>query len=122
MLTGLYDIKTLTSNGVNSYSAQVGINSEDSIFSGHFPGQPVLPGVCTLAILKDCICRATEKRLIYCEMAQCKFTGMVDPSLSGILNVDFVLAGAEEQLTVNATVSEGERVVMKIKAVMAEVC
>ena len=122
MLTGLYDIKTLTSQGVNSYSAQVGINPEDSIFSGHFPGQPVLPGVCTLAILKDCICRATEKRLIYCEMAQCKFTGMVDPSLSGILNVDFVLAGAEEQLTVNATVSEGERVVMKIKAVMAEVC
>ena len=122
MLKGLYDIKTLTSNGVNSYSAQVGINSEDPIFSGHFPGQPVLPGVCTLAILKDCICRATEKRLIYCEMAQCKFTGMVDPSLSGILNVDFVLAGAEEQLTVNATVSEGERVVMKIKAVMTEVC
>ena len=122
MLKGLYDIKTLTSNGVNSYSAQVGINPEDPIFSGHFPGQPVLPGVCTLAILKDCICRATEKRLIYCEMAQCKFTGMVDPSLSGILDIEFVLAGAEEQLTVNASVSEGERVVMKIKAVMTEVC
>ncbi len=122
MLKGLYDIKTLTSNGVNSYSAQVGINSEDPIFSGHFPGQPVLPGVCTLAILKDCICKATAKRLIYCEVAQCKFTGMVDPSLSGILDIEFVLAGAEEQLTVNASVSEGERVVMKIKAVMTEVC
>ncbi len=122
MLKGLYDIKTLTSNGVNSYSAQVGINPEDPIFSGHFPGQPVLPGVCTLAILKDCICKVTAKRLIYCEVAQCKFTGMVDPSLSGILDIEFVLAGAEEQLTVNASVSEGERVVMKIKAVMTEVC
>ncbi len=121
MLTGLYDIKALTSPGADSYSAQVGINPEDPIFSGHFPGQPVLPGVCTLAILKDCICKATQKRLIYCEMAQCKFTGMVDPSISCVLNIDFTLAGSEEKLIVNATVSEGERVVMKIKAVMAEV-
>lgn len=122
MLTGLYDIKTLTSQGGSSYSAQVGINPEDPIFSGHFPGQPVLPGVCTLAILKDCIHKSTNKRLIYCEMAQCKFTGMVDPSVSGILNIDFTLAMTEDKLMVNATVSEGERVVMKIKAVMAEVC
>ncbi|MDD3034197.1 MAG: beta-hydroxyacyl-ACP dehydratase [Bacteroidales bacterium] len=121
MLTGLYDIKDLTSLKVDTYSAQVSINPEDPIFSGHFPGQPVLPGVCTLAILKDCICKATQKRLVYCEMAQCKFIGMVDPSLSCTLNIDFTLVGTVEKLTVNATVSEGERVVMKIKAVMAEV-
>lgn len=111
----------LTSPEGNTYSAQVGINSEDPIFLGHFPGQPILPGVCTLAILKDCICRATQKSMIFCEVVQCKFVGMVDPSASGILSFDFTLAGAEGKQTVNATISEGERVVMKIKAVMAEV-
>lgn len=121
MLTGLYDIRTLAFLGGNSYNAQVGINPEDPIFSGHFPGQPVLPGVCTLAIVKDCICKATEKRLRYCEMVQCKFTGMVDPFMSGILNIDLTLIRSEGKISVNATVEEGERVVMKLKAVMAEV-
>ncbi|MCK9627305.1 MAG: beta-hydroxyacyl-ACP dehydratase [Bacteroidales bacterium] len=121
MLTGLYDIRNLTFQGGNSYNARVIINPGDPVFSGHFPGQPVLPGVCTLAIVKDCICRVSEKKLRYCEMVQCKFTGMVDPSMSEILNIDFTLIRTEERINVNATVEEGGRVVMKMKAVMTEV-
>ncbi|MEA5005754.1 MAG: beta-hydroxyacyl-ACP dehydratase [Rikenellaceae bacterium] len=121
MLTGLYDIKFITSLGENSYIAQVCINPYDPIFPGHFPGQPVLPGVCTLAIVKECICLASEKRLRYSEMAQCKFTGMVDPSKTDILKLEFRLINIDGKTTVNVTVGEGERVILKMKAVMVEV-
>ena len=120
MLTGLYDIKFLTSQGDNSYIAQVCINPDDPIFCGHFPQQPVLPGVCTLAIIKECICMASGKRLRYSEMAQCKFTGMVDPSKADLLKLEFRLINIDGKITVNATVGEGERVILKMKAVMVE--
>jgi len=120
MLQGLYNIESLIPSGETSYIAEVTVNPEDDIFNGHFPGRPILPGVCSLAIIKECACRVSSLSLRYYEMPQCKFTGMVDPLTNNRLTVKFSLLPSEIGYTLNCTVENGERVVMKLKSVMME--
>ncbi|MFT3902807.1 MAG: 3-hydroxyacyl-ACP dehydratase [Niabella sp.] len=59
--------------------ARIHINAEHKIFEGHFPGQPVLPGVCMLQIMKELMEKSLSKNLFMHEASQCKFLSMVDP-------------------------------------------
>ena len=66
----------------------VTLDKSHRIFTGHFPGTPVLPGVCTLQILKDCLFSLTGESLLFSDISQCKFTGMVDPCADEKLSVN----------------------------------
>ncbi|MEP7278535.1 MAG: 3-hydroxyacyl-ACP dehydratase, partial [Bacteroidota bacterium] len=39
------------------------INPDHAIFKGHFPGQPVVPGVCMMQIVKELMETGTGRRL-----------------------------------------------------------
>jgi len=56
------------------------LNPDHVIYSGHFPGQPVLPGVCTLQIIKECAQQLINKKLQYMRIILCKFLRFVDPA------------------------------------------
>jgi 3-hydroxyacyl-[acyl-carrier-protein] dehydratase len=47
-LNKLYSIEEKTNDKV-----KVKLNQNHEIFSGHFPGNPILPGVCSLQIAKE---------------------------------------------------------------------
>ncbi|OFY41061.1 MAG: hypothetical protein A2X18_11905 [Bacteroidetes bacterium GWF2_40_14] len=101
------------------YEFIVEINPDDTLFQGHFPGRPVLPGVCTIQIVKECICSVLGKDLHFMNISQCKFIGMVDPQIDNRLTITFSYKNDEEQKTmVNASVSNADRVVSKIKAAL----
>ena len=44
--------------------AEISIDVHHKIFEGHFPGQPVLPGVCMIQIVKELVEKAMTKRAI----------------------------------------------------------
>jgi 3-hydroxyacyl-[acyl-carrier-protein] dehydratase len=50
-----------------------------SIFSGHFPGNPVVPGVCQVQMVREMMEEALQKRLILEEADTVKFTHMINP-------------------------------------------
>jgi 3-hydroxyacyl-[acyl-carrier-protein] dehydratase len=56
------------------------LNPEHFIYRGHFPGQPVLPGVCTLQIIKECAEQLLGENLRCQQMMLCKFLRFVDPA------------------------------------------
>ena len=58
------------------------IDAGHKIFEGHFPGQPVLPGVCMLQIFKELLEKATAQKLFLYQADNCKFLSMVDPRVS----------------------------------------
>lgn len=55
------------------------IDAGHKIFEGHFPGQPVLPGVCMLQIFKELLEKATGQKLFLYQADSSKFLSMVDP-------------------------------------------
>lgn len=41
---------------------RVRLDAAHPVYAGHFPGNPVLPGVCTLQIVRECLERGTGRR------------------------------------------------------------
>lgn len=57
-------------------------NATHEIFKGHFPSQPVVPGVCTMQIIKELLEEQLGCSLQLSSAAQVKFLQLLTPELS----------------------------------------
>lgn len=85
------------------------------IFEGHFPGQPVLPGVCQVQIVKELLEKARARRLFLTEAAQCKFLQMVDPGQTPTLEVQIDYVRQDDSIEAQAVIKCGELFFLKMK-------
>jgi len=98
-MRGLYEILPRTNGleGANAFEGafEVQVAAEHAVFGGHFPGNPVLPGVCTMMIVRECASLAAGRPLRYAAVGECKFTAAIAPG--DLLTVELRLAaeGAE---------------------------
>lgn len=99
-----------------SVKASVRINYAHDVFKGHFPGTPVLPGVCTMLIIRELVERYLGCNLKYGKVSSCKFLAMVTPSLSDVVELEIDVDGR----TVKAVGMCGGRTCVKMKAEMDE--
>ena len=60
-------------------SAELQIPPESQWFSGHFPGQPILPGIAQLALVRDIISQACGGPVTVSAFSRVKFKKMVTP-------------------------------------------
>jgi 3-hydroxyacyl-[acyl-carrier-protein] dehydratase len=60
-------------------TAALDINKDCNIFTGHFPGQPVVPGACMLQIVKDVLEKGLNTPLLLKKANHLKFMVMIDP-------------------------------------------
>ena len=83
---------------------RVRLNAAHPLFAGHFPGQPVLPGVCTLDMVREALSEAVGR--------PCRFAAPVDPRLTQQLEISLRADAGR----IDATVTDRERTVLKLKA------
>lgn len=98
-------------------TAEVRFNADHAIFQGHFPGQPVVPGVCMLQLIKEITEQQTGKALFMQEAALCKFLSVIDPVKTPKVTAQVQYTNEEARYQVNATLSEGDTTFLKLKAV-----
>lgn len=114
-LDGLYTIscegRSGDSGGAHLFG--VAIDPRHEIFRGHFPGRPVLPGVCTLRIVRNCLETVLGHGVRYETIRNCKFSSMIVPG-DGPVSVSLTVDG--EGNAFQASVGVGERAVLKLKA------
>lgn len=70
-------------------SCTVAYNAQHAIFEGHFPGQPVVPGVCTLQLLKELLEEATGERLQLLKAAQVKYLRLITPEQTPVVSLQW---------------------------------
>ncbi len=80
MLKDLFYIESIHKECENTLAAIASINGTNRVFAGHFPGKPVLPGVCSLYLVRKCVELFLEVELNYHKIDFCKFTGMANPA------------------------------------------
>lgn len=102
----------------NSINANVELNKLHEIFKGHFPGQPVLPGVCMLQMTREILETFFKCNLQLVKADDIRFTAMVDPAKNKELNFLIQYDRVEMQLIkINAKIlKKDEDVCCKIKA------
>lgn len=78
-MEGLFILKNTPVLGTRESEVSVAINAEHDIFRGHFPDQPVLPGVCMVQIAVEIAGAMEGKTLRVANARNMKFLAPVDP-------------------------------------------
>ena len=75
----LYTIQNITEEN-NTIEAIIELDEHHAIFQGHFPGQPVLPGVCMLQMTKEILEIFFNYKVQLSKADDIRFLSMIQPS------------------------------------------
>jgi 3-hydroxyacyl-[acyl-carrier-protein] dehydratase len=97
-----------TSENPLHYIAHITVNPSHPIFDGHFPGTPVMPGVCQIEIVKKVLAEIRGREVFLSSAKNIKFISLIDPRRIMALDLDLTVTDAGEDIRVKAVLSAGE--------------
>lgn len=104
----------------NSIRVQVQLDPKHRLFEGHFPGQPVTPGVALIEILRQILCTSLNKKLMLTSAKEIKYLSPVLPTETTTIEYRIDYTINEGTISVNCLISQGEKVFTKIKGDFCE--
>ncbi len=114
ILKDFYTVNGIEENGVQKYNASITLNPEHEIFKGHFPGNPVTPGVCMMQIVKEISEQLTAKKLLVASANNLKFMAIINPEQTPELSLDLEISETEDNIKVKNTTFFGETIALKM--------
>ena len=76
-----YKINSRTADG-EATLFDVSLLPDYCVYSGHFPGNPISPGVCSIQMIKECAEQLTGHRLFLAYISKCRFSAMISPKMT----------------------------------------
>ncbi len=96
--------------------AELFINADHKIFEGHFPNQPVVPGVCMMQIIKEILEQVIEKETNLVQAADMKFLAVINPIENNLIHASIKYATDETgAINIVASLFKDELVHFKFK-------
>ena len=114
VLKDFYTIQSKKEISEGKYSVEILLNKNHDIFKGHFPGNPVTPGVCMMQIVKDLSEEITQKKLFLSSASNVKFMAIINPEENPDLMLEFDINQTEEDIKVKNTTFFGEVIALKM--------
>jgi len=114
ILTDFYTLESYEKTENGSFIANISLNKDHDIFKGHFPGNPVTPGVCMMQIVKELTEEFTDRKLFLKSASNVKFMAIINPFETPDLKLQLDIAESEEEIKVKNTTSFGETIALKM--------
>ena len=101
----------------NGYAGSFNINStivfnqDHSIFKGHFPDLPVVPGVCMIQIIKELTEKYLKKHITLKSASNTKFLKVINPEITVNILIDCDFLDIEI-VKIKAKISNNEHIYM----------
>lgn len=114
ILTNFYTLESSEKSENGSFIAKIKLNSDHEIFQGHFPGNPVTPGVCMMQIVKDLTEQITVSKLFLKSASNVKFMAIINPFETPDLVLQLDINEKDGELKVKNTTSFGETIALKL--------
>jgi 3-hydroxyacyl-[acyl-carrier-protein] dehydratase len=115
LLNDFFTIEEL-SQDEGSAKALINIDPTHAVFKGHFPAQPVVPGVCMMQMVKEIVETVTGKRTNIGAVQEMKFLALIDPVKNSNINVDLKLVTDDKDaIQVSATMTGADILHFKFK-------
>ena len=92
---------------------RVTLHEDCDVYRGHFPGNPIAPGVCTIQMIKELAADLLQREVRIAAIKQCKFLSPLRPDEQSLVEVR--LSSADGQ-TLSADIYANEKLVMKFKS------
>jgi len=116
LLNSFFFIDSMATIG-NEMKASLRLAKRHPIFSGHFPGKPVVPGVCMLQIIKEIIEKKEGKNYFLHEASSLKFLSVLDPEACSEVELAIIIEKrTEDSIQINGTIFAGPVTFFKMKA------
>lgn len=117
LLTDFYTITSSEPINDTDWAVKVRLNPHHAVYAGHFPQQSVVPGVCVLQIIKECMEKACQTSLQYKQIASCKFLSAINPKETPELSFLLTIKRSEANiLQVQVEGASSEVICIKLKA------
>lgn len=115
LLKDFYKILSTDKIDDESYTVIVNLNKEHEVFKGHFPNNPVTPGVCMMQIIKEICEGILNKELQLKTASNVKFMALINPEVNPTLRLELAIAENEEgEIKVKNTTYFDETVALKL--------
>ncbi|MBT1699711.1 3-hydroxyacyl-ACP dehydratase [Fulvivirgaceae bacterium PWU4] len=101
--------------------ALLSIDKDHAILKGHFPGQPVVPGVCMMQIVKALVERQTKRNLRLATAENMKFLSVIDPRQHQEVEASVSFSENNGVISLNASLFSGSVTFFKLKATLQNV-
>ena len=118
LLNSFFNIKKECDNDKGEHVVTVELNAEHVIYKAHFPGKPVTPGVCIIAMVTEVLEHIMGKRLQLEMVKNLKFVGIISPL--ELNNVDIVYQNTSidgNELKTKGILIEGDNVLTKFSMI-----
>ncbi len=117
MLAGNFYTVTAQSRELGQVTATIELNAAHPIFQGHFPEQPVVPGVCMMQTITEMLESALDKKVMLKKASQMKFLHMIDPVKQPLVDVSLTYKEDDGGWKVNATLKRDDKTFMKFQGI-----
>lgn len=107
-----YQINSLKQED-NQLIVAVTLNANDTIFEGHFPGNPVTPGVAQLEMIKEVLSTHYNREIQLKSISNCKYLAILNPVENADITITLTINEVENELKVNAVFSANGTVFTK---------
>lgn len=117
LLKDFYKVTSLDKKE-NQHEAVIVVNEKHEVFSGHFPGNPIMPGVCMMQIIKELTEQITDSKLIMKSLSNVKFMALINPEVTPELRLELDISETEDGMVkVKNTSYFNETTALKLSSV-----
>jgi len=114
LLNNFFEITEITDQD-NQVNAIIKIDPYHRIFDGHFPGQPVVPGVCMLQMSKEILAFSQKTKLLLQKAGQIKYLELVIPEKDSYLDFNIQYKLSDEGYAVRVNMKRSEQLLFKFQ-------
>jgi 3-hydroxyacyl-[acyl-carrier-protein] dehydratase len=121
LLKDFYKIISLEQPDAQQAVAVILVNENHEIFKGHFPGNPIMPGVCMMQIIKELTEGITKSALVVQSLSNVKFMALINPFATPELRFVLDITEDQEVVKVKNTSYFNETVALKLSIVYKKI-
>lgn len=112
----LYQLESF-SRHESELKANIVLNEMDDVFKGHFPKNPILPGVAQLEIIKEILSVEFNRPVELKQLVNCKYLKIINPIESKQIEVRMILHELENELKVQVIFESSIGILTKCSAI-----
>lgn len=115
LIEGLYSIIDFKQED-SRVTASVKLNKAHKVFKGHFPGNPIMPGVCMIQMIKELSEKVVERELFLSVCSNVKFMAIINPEKNEVIQLVLDIFSENGIVKVKNTTSFGDTLALKLNA------
>ncbi|MEC4113275.1 hotdog family protein [Myroides pelagicus] len=116
LIDNFYEVIDLKSIGENQYSVLVTLNTSHNVFKGHFPNNPVMPGVCMIQIIKELTEEIVSSKLFLEQVLNVKFMTLINPEKCNELSFSLQIDERDDVVKVKSTIEFQSAIALKMSS------